>query len=263
MIDNASAPVISIITVTLNNGPGLERTIQSVKCQTFKSYEHIIIDGGSKDETLAIINKYSDSIALWISEPDDGIYDAMNKGMSMAKGKYLNFLNAGDTYLDKLTLEKLFAAKNSEEYDIIYGNIIVLENRNDGSYLQKARSFNKLQLLKYGTGVLCHQAMFVKRSIAPGYDKSWRFKAELNWYFDIVDSTPDLKTLHIDIPVVYYSLGGYGQVHFWTNQVEWFNIVIKRYGWIQIIQYSLPLKLLLKLPYRYKWIRKFLRSTEA
>ena len=253
-----SPPLLSIITVTLNNANGLERTIKSVAAQGMKSFELIIIDGGSADGTSDLIKKYQDVISAWISEPDHGIYDAMNKGMALARGHYLNFLNAGDVYYNDSTLEMALMSEPARSSDFIYGHMVIRESLEKGGHLQKAMHFDKKHLLKFGTGVLCHQALFIRRQIAPGYDLRWRFKSELNWYFDILERSVPLKIMQVDEPFIVYSLGGFGQVNFWANQREWFRLIRHRFGWSAIFRYLLPVRLILKLPYRYKWIRHML-----
>lgn len=110
----------SIITVNFNNSEGLERTIQSVINQTCKDFEYIIIDGGSTDGSVDVIKKYADRIDYWVSEPDNGIYNAMNKGVFQAHGEYLNFMNSGDCFYDSLVLENVLPYKG----DILFGNVL-------------------------------------------------------------------------------------------------------------------------------------------
>lgn len=118
------SPLITIITVCYNAVSTLEETILNVIDQDFKDYEYILIDGGSTDGTLEIIKKYSDKITHWVSEPDQGIYDAMNKGAAISRGKWLCFMNSGDTFYNTNTLEDLSSKSNTldENYAVIYGN---------------------------------------------------------------------------------------------------------------------------------------------
>jgi glycosyltransferase involved in cell wall biosynthesis len=111
-------PEISIITINLNNAQGLQKTIQSVICQTFTNYEYIIIDGGSNDHSVEIIKNYQSKITFWISEPDKGIYNAMNKGILNSKGNYCLFLNSGDWLLNENAFENIMKLQLNE--DIIY-----------------------------------------------------------------------------------------------------------------------------------------------
>ena len=112
---------LSIITVNLNNLEGLKRTYESVVCQTFTDYEWIVIDGGSTDGSREFIEQHQDKFAYWCSEPDKGIYNAMNKGIMRAKGEYLNFMNSGDCFASNDTLIRVLVDERNE--DIIYGYI--------------------------------------------------------------------------------------------------------------------------------------------
>lgn len=110
---------ISIITVCFNAVGVIEKTILSVISQTYNDVEYIIIDGGSTDGTLDIVKKYENYIAYWISEPDSGIYNAMNKGVKYATGLYCNFMNAGDFFINEKVLENIFTSNRNE--DLISG----------------------------------------------------------------------------------------------------------------------------------------------
>ncbi len=116
-------PKLSIITINLNNATGLHKTIESVVTQTFTDYEYIIIDGASTDGSIDIIKEYFDKITYWVSEPDKGIYNAMNKGIAKAIGEYCIFLNSGDYFVDNESLYKLLNRGNDK--DLIYGNLLV------------------------------------------------------------------------------------------------------------------------------------------
>ena len=112
-------PLISIITAVFNGEKYLEQTIKSIINQTYKNFEYIIIDGGSTDGTLEIIKKYEDKISYWISEKDKGISDAFNKGVTAAKGDYINFQGDGDGFLSSETLEEIFKDIKAGESSII------------------------------------------------------------------------------------------------------------------------------------------------
>ena len=252
-------PKVSIITVTLNSGPALESTILSIISQTYRNYEFIIIDGGSRDETLELIEKYRASVSVLVSEPDKGLYDAMNKGIGLATGEYLNFLNAGDVYLSPDTLGTVFSY-GQPPGDFVYGDMIIVESDRSHSRLQRAMPFTKKRLIKFGTGVVCHQAVFVKREIAPEYNIKYRYKAELNWYFDLLNDSRDLTITYLPQPLIKYLLGGVGQRNFWANQWEWMKVVKDRFGIPALILFALPLRILLKLPYRYKWLRSLIHG---
>ena len=151
---------LSIITINLNNADGLERTIESVLNQTYNDYEYIIIDGASNDKSVEIIKKYSHRVTHWISEKDSGIYNAMNKGIKLANGKYCQFLNSGDLLFDNNTLSNIF--KSSHNDDIIYGNIMF--NYMNGITLL-AKMPRVITLKNMIRSTIWHPGSFIKRSL--------------------------------------------------------------------------------------------------
>ena len=127
-------PLVSVVTVVFNGEKYLEETIQSVINQTYDNVEYIIIDGGSTDGTLDIIKKYEDRIDYWVSERDRGIYDAMNKGIDLASGEWINFMNAGDGLDSYSILNEIFSNKINLKIGLIYGNT------NTGSWYQHSNA---------------------------------------------------------------------------------------------------------------------------
>ncbi len=115
-------PKVSIVTVVFNDVKHIEGTILSVTRQNYPNLEYIVIDGGSTDGTVDVIKKYADKIAYWVSEPDKGVYDAMNKGIKMATGEWLNFMNVGDRFADENVLSKIFCRNYSENVQFIYSD---------------------------------------------------------------------------------------------------------------------------------------------
>src|SRR5688572_24379508 len=118
---NEMPPRISIISINLNNSAGLKKTINSVLAQTYQAIEFIIIDGNSTDGSVTQIKAVAEHLDYWVSEPDAGLYNAMNKGLTAATGNYVLFLNSGDYLVDKFAIEKLVS--NSSGEDVIYGNL--------------------------------------------------------------------------------------------------------------------------------------------
>ncbi len=167
-------PKLSIITVNLNNAEGLRKTIESVVNQTFTDYEYIIIDGGSTDGSVDIIKQYEEKITNWVSEPDKGIYNAMNKGILKAKGEYCQFLNSGDWLINQNVLKNVFAVNNNE--DIIYGNV-----QTDKGTIENPE---KLTLKFFFQSTICHQSVFHKTDL---FGKYGLYKEELfiiaDWQF--------------------------------------------------------------------------------
>lgn len=151
---------ISVITINFNNAFGLKNTIESVFSQSFTEFEYIIIDGGSTDGSVEIIKLNSSKFSYWISEPDRGIYNAMNKGIKAAKGEFLLFLNSGDYLFDKDVLEKLLNFEN-RQYDLIYGNLNIVES--DKSWIKYYPS--ELRFSYFVKDTLPHPATLIKRNL--------------------------------------------------------------------------------------------------
>lgn len=165
---------LSIITVNYNNKDGLQKTIDSVIGQTFSDYEWIIVDGGSKDGSKGLIESYKDKFSYWCSEPDGGVYNAMNKGISQVKGEYMCFMNSGDVFYDKKTLQSIFEQPFDE--DMVYGDWMqVYKDRCE--IVDAPRNLSMFHLY---IGNICHQAMFIKSCIlkTEGYDESYPIFAD-------------------------------------------------------------------------------------
>lgn len=166
---------LSIITINYNNAEGLRKTLASIASQTFCDFEHIIVDGGSTDGSVEVIREYEQSLASrlsplasnlkWLSEPDSGIYNAMNKGIKMANGEYLLFLNSGDYLVDADTLKNVFA--DADDVDIIYGDRINVWK--DG--LERNRDSFPDHITGYFLyrGMISHQASFIKSDLFVKY----------------------------------------------------------------------------------------------
>ncbi|WP_374441829.1 glycosyltransferase family 2 protein [Epilithonimonas sp.] len=176
-------PLISIITVAYNNKSGLEETIKSVISQTWKDFEFVIIDGGSNDGSKELLESYSSEINFWISEPDKGIYNAMNKGIANSNGKYLIFMNSGDRFSSPGILESITPHFNNE--DIVYGNAYYeLENRKKYEYRIPSR-ITIGSLLKEP---ICHQSAFFKKELFEKYglyDEKNRIASDWTFMMDL------------------------------------------------------------------------------
>lgn len=143
--------IVTIITVCRNHAQELERTIRSVESQTWQEKEYLVIDGASTDDSLDVIKAHEASITRWVSEPDQGIYDAMNKGVKMAQGEWVIFMNAGDTFAGDDTLQRVFGSP--QDADVIYGDVI------KGELVKKAEAPRNAHRMFY-----CHQSAFVRTS---------------------------------------------------------------------------------------------------
>jgi glycosyltransferase involved in cell wall biosynthesis len=231
-MDLSARPLLSVVTVVFNDADNLAATIASIKSQSFQDLELIVIDGGSRDGTLEVVRASDSVIGYWISEPDKGLYDAMNKGIKAARGKYLEFLNAGDTYTGPDALKCIFG-QNDGDYDVLYGEINLFDPNDQFLFRVPAQPFTLENVRRYGTGTLNHQAFFIKRSVAPLFSTRYRLKAELNWYIDILEEQPALSYKHIAVPVINYRQGGKGYREFWRNLFEWIKLVQRRFGLAQ------------------------------
>ena len=234
---NHPHPKFSIITVTYNAEKVLEDTIQSVIFQTYRNVEYIIVDGASKDHTLEIVNKYHNRINKVISETDKGLYDAMNKGIQLATGDYLCFLNAGDKFHDSETLQKIVhTLKGQELPDVIYGETAIVDEEGHFLHMRRLSTPEHLHWKSFKEGMLvCHQAFFARRELALAnpYDLRYRFSADFDWCIRIMKQSKNLHNTHLTL-IDYLNEGMTTQNHK-ASLKERFRIMTKHYGWISTI----------------------------
>lgn len=208
-------PLISVVTVVYNGEAHLEETILSVLRQGYDNVEYLIVDGGSTDGTLDIISKYEDRLDYWVSEPDRGIYDAMNKGLELAAGDLIGLLNADDFYQPG-ALEKVAEAYRAEgALGIYYGDNIVLQEDLGLTYRSHAT-------LRYWMGMpMCHQAMFVHRQVYAtlgGYSTRYRFASDYDFLLRAVAAKTGF--LHVNHYLVSYRNTGLTSVHYTRSLAE-------------------------------------------
>lgn len=175
--------LISIITINYNNLAGLKKTMNSVLGQSFKNFEYIVIDGGSTDGSTAYIESQSEKIDYWVSEPDRGIYNAMNKGIKVATGEYLLFLNSGDHFYESSILEKNF--RFIKEYDLIYFNLKVISDKTE--YIKSSPYY--LVFSYFIKDTLPHPATFISTSLfkkAGYYDESLKIVSDWKFFVESV-----------------------------------------------------------------------------
>lgn len=172
-------PLISIITVNLNDVKGLQRTMKSVIDQTWQEFEFIVIDGGSTDGSRELIETNKNKIDRWVSEPDKGVYNAMNKGISMASGKYLLFLNSGD-FLNNKQVLSLVLEHLKDDFDFFYGDVQLRDNEN--SIKKDILVYPKnLTFSFFCNATLIHQAVFIKKAL---FDKVFYYDEDLKFVSD-------------------------------------------------------------------------------
>jgi putative colanic acid biosynthesis glycosyltransferase len=214
MIWGMNSPVFSIITVTLNNLSGLKRTHQSLLEQTVSDLEWIVIDGGSTDCTTGYLKTTK---ALWVSEPDNGIYDAMNKGIEKATGEYLLFLNAGDELATSDVLEQLSKVARDSP-DFMYGDYYLHENKK--KFYKKSKQIKKLS-----RGMITsHQAMIYSRKKLEGirYDLNYQIAADYDLTLKFLMS--DKKTIKLTIPICIFESGGLSEKKAFIGRFEQYKI---------------------------------------
>lgn len=222
-------PKLSVITIVYNNVKDIERTMLSVLNQTYKNIEYIVIDGASTDGTLNIIKNYKNRLAKLISEKDKGIYDAMNKGLALATGDYVLFMNSGDEIYEIHTVAKVFAT--APNADIYYGETEMYdENWNSlGRRRHEAPETFNWRSFKYGMSI-SHQAIYIKRSLAEPYDLKYKYSADIDWIIKIAKKASNIVNTHLY--VARYLVGGMSKQKHRESLKERFKIFSHYYGFV-------------------------------
>lgn len=227
-------PLISIITITYNAASTLGPTMQSVKAQRFADYEHLVIDGASTDSTLAVARMQGSDKVRIVSEPDGGLYDAMNKGLRQAKGTYVVFLNAGDRFATPDTLGR-YAKAAGRNPAIIYGDTDLVNVH--GQYVGPRHLSAPEVLTKdsFRAGMLvCHQAFMVRRDLAPDYNLDYRLSADYDWCLRCMEQAEkkELKCINLRQVTIHYLSEGLTTSHRFASLRERFSIMSKHFGLI-------------------------------
>ncbi|WP_231490652.1 glycosyltransferase family 2 protein [Pedobacter sp. Leaf170] len=222
-------PKLTIITIVYNNVRDVERTIKSVINQTFKDIEYIIIDGASNDGTLEVIERYRSQTAKIVSEKDKGIYDAMNKGLALATGDYVLFMNSGDEIYDEHTVEDIFDTANGA--DIYYGETEMYNDNWEslGRRRHEAPEHFNWQSFKYGMSI-SHQAIYIRRSIITPYDLQYKYSSDIDWIIKAAKKSSNIVNVHRY--VAKYLVGGMSKKKHRESLKERFQIFTKYYGLI-------------------------------
>lgn len=202
-ISESTVPQIefTIVTVTFNCEDSIEKTMNSVFCQTYTQYEYIIIDGESTDRTTEIIRKHADKLTTFVSEKDRGIYDAMNKGAALARGKWILFLNSGDVLADASVLEKVAQRTAMTTSDIVYGDMILCKNGN--LIIRQAQEPANRHRMYF-----CHQSAFTRTAIAKAIPFDLQFKLAGDFYFFKQCYLRGYRFEHVPEPWAIYDVSG-------------------------------------------------------
>lgn len=228
-------PLISVITITYNAGKTIGPTVESVAAQTFDDFEFILIDGASTDNTLRIVKESAIQLPRIFSSPDNGIYHAMNKGLSKALGTYVLFLNAGDSFHSPDTLRLLAEAALANNLPgIIYGQTDIV----DSSRLKIADRHliapENLSLKSFASGmVVCHQAFMPLRKIAPQFNTRFRFSADYEWCIKCLQHSRN--NLYVPATIVDYLSEGVTTANRYKSLMERFRIMCYYYGTLPTI----------------------------
>ena len=227
----ALEPKFSIITVTYNASQVIEPTLRSVAAQSYRNFEYLLIDGASTDDTVAKAVGEGVEFAHIVSERDSGLYDAMNKGIALAQGDYLCFLNAGDSLYAPDTLERMVAALDGCDTlpEVLYGETAEVDEERNFIRMRRLSAPEKLTWKSFKQGMLvCHQAFFVRRDVAPFYDLKYRFSSDVDWCIRVMKKSSKLVNTHTII--VNYLQNGLSLQNHRRSLIERFSIMSKHYG---------------------------------
>lgn len=229
-------PLISIITITYNAAETIPLTMMSVAEQSFCDFEHLVIDGASTDDTILVARQMCTPMLRIISEPDNGLYDAMNKGLRMARGKYVLFLNSGDRFHSRDTLQLYADAISAKKPDIVYGDTDIVDPSGKRIGPRHLSAPGMLTVESFSRGMLiCHQAFMVRKAIAPRYDTDYKFSADYDWTIRCIKASRagdrvNLRTITID-----YLADGLTDHNKRASLIERFKIMASHYGAVKAI----------------------------
>lgn len=223
-------PLISIITVVYNSEQFIESTLKSIAAQNSKNFEYIIIDGQSKDATLSIIEKYKSFVDVLISEPDKGLYDAMNKGLQLAKGQFVWFINSGDQlYSENIVaqIEQLYQQDYS--IDVFYGQTQLIDEKGNIVGMRKKTAPDNLNANSLKMGLMvCHQSILIRKDIADKYDLQLKVSADYLWVLSALEKAKNIcNTKQI---LSKYLENGFSAHNKRLANTERLKIMIKHYG---------------------------------
>lgn len=240
---------ITVITCTYNAAHGLPRTLQSVSAQEYNEVEHIIVDGQSKDGTMQLVKEYQEAARQEsphsikaISEPDHGLYDAMNKGIKMATGDYLIFLNAGDTFKDNLTLQRVAqtATQSVVKPGVIYGDTDIVDDEGHFICHRRLSPPEKLSWKSFKHGMLvCHQAFYANTLIAKEtpYDLTFRYSADVDWCIRIMKTAANWRLPIVNTHAILANFldGGMTTAYHRSSLRERFSVMRRHYGTVTTV----------------------------
>lgn len=253
---------LTIITINRNNAEGLAKTLKSINQQTCKNFEHVVVDGASTDNSVDVIRQYEDAsiMRVWISEPDSGIYNAMNKGIRMASGEYLQFLNSGDMLAgDNVVSDMLQALEENHYPSILYGNM--LKDKVKGKVIRD-RCFEgqEITFLGFYKGTLNHSPAYIRKELFHKYgmyDETLKIVSDWKWYLQAI-VLGGVKPIYTDIDVSIFDMNGISETNKELERRER-KLVLENLIPATILadyeQYSFPIEQMKRLK-RHAWAYK-------
>lgn len=228
-------PLFSIITITYNAEATIRPTLRSIAQQTCRLYEHLVIDGASTDRTVEIVESCANPLTQVVSEPDRGLYDAMNKGLAKAKGDYVIFLNAGDSFHSPDTLQLIANAAMDNDYPgIIYGQTDIVDSERRRIGPRHLTAPEVLGFKSFANGmVVCHQAFVALRKIAEPFDLRYRFSADYEWCLRCLRKSR--RNQYVDAVLIDYLNEGVTTRNHRRSLIERFNIMRHYYGTVPTV----------------------------
>lgn len=255
---------LSIITINRNNAEGLEKTMQSVASQTFKEFEYIVIDGASTDASVEVIKRLEPQFAhlKWVSEPDRGIYNAMNKGLRLATGEYIQILNSADCLADNDVTKRMLAALEDAGYpNILYGNMIKCFP--DGKkVVDKSFEGGEITMLGMYTSTLNHDPVYIRRDLFEKYgyyDESLKIVSDWKWYLQAIIWGGE-KPQYVDLDVTLFDMTGISETNKELDKTERKTVLVQLFPKTILDDYerfAFPIEQMARLqrhPWAYKMV---------
>ena len=245
-MESTFSPTLTVITVVYNNANDIERTLLSVINQTYPHIEYLVIDGASTDGTTDIIRRYAAQLSRFVSEPDKGIYDAMNKGLALATGDYVLFMNSGDEIYSTDTVAAVFAS--ARDADIYYGETEMFDADWQSLGLRRHAIPDQFswKSFRYGMNV-SHQAIYIRRKLTKAYDSRYQLSADIDWVIRAAKAAE--KTVNTRLIVAKYLVGGISKKRHWQSLKERFLIFSRHYGMLPNIFNHIVIALRLAIYY--------------
>lgn len=217
--------ILSIITINYNNASGLEKTMKSVLSQACRKFEYVVVDGASTDASVEVIKRLAEAFGdrlKWISEPDKGIYNAMNKGIGMASGDYIQILNSGDCLVSDNVVERMLKALEEKSFpSILYGNMI--KEMPDGKRVKDVCfAGEEITFLGFYTGTLNHSPAYTRRSLFDKYgtyDENLKIVSDWKWYLQAIILGEE-KPVYVDVDITLFDMNGISETNLGLRDLE-------------------------------------------